>query len=161
VIPARPSTPARSRPPSLLAPLSSLLQSPRSLLDPRPRYPPRQISRSPWKATSSALDHRARLSPRRHQGVLPTTDAINGWPRIRSIASYHQRTRISAPPSSPCRQWKGARVHLRRAGPQVHLQHPLALLPVVSRRRRGSVGLRRRRATGPPPLQVLLLRARG
>jgi hypothetical protein len=62
-IPARPSTPVRSRPPSLLAPLSYLPQSPRSLSDPRPRHPLRQILRSPWKATSSALDRRAWLSP--------------------------------------------------------------------------------------------------
>jgi hypothetical protein len=120
-------------------------------------------------ATSSALDRRARLSPRRHQGVLlPTTDAINGWPRIRPIASYQQRT-----PSTdedlrstllPTPSMEGGSVHLRRgrrAGPQVHLRHPLALLPAVSRRRRGSVGLRRRRAAGPPPPQVLLLRGRG
>jgi hypothetical protein len=47
---------------------------------------------------------------------------------------HHQRTRISAPPSSPRRRWKGTRVRRGlglRAGPRVHLRHPLALLPAV------------------------------
>lgn len=53
----------------------------------------------------------------------------------------------------------------RRAGPQVHLRHPLALLQAICRRRRWR---RRRRgpsgsgaaAPGPPTMQVVLLRPR-
>jgi hypothetical protein len=104
VIPARPSTPARSRPPSLLAPLSSLPQSPRSLLDPRPRHPPCQIPRSPWKATSSTLDLRARLSPRspsswsRAPACPRTSDPYPGAPCPRPPCWHGQVERRSEPP---------------------------------------------------------------
>eukprot|EP00267_Zea_mays_P045394 XP_020397679.1 actin cytoskeleton-regulatory complex protein pan1 [Zea mays] len=97
----RPSTPARSRPPSLLAPLSSLLQSPRSLSDPRPRHP------LPWIAALGSL--RAAIKGFSYQQRTPSTDGLGSAPSPPTNNGHHQRTRISALPSSPRHQWKGAR----------------------------------------------------
>jgi hypothetical protein len=103
-----------SRPPSLLVPLSSLPQSPRSLSDPRPRHPLPQIPRSPWKvtssaldpasATSSALDRRIRFCPRlpspwSHAPACPrASDPSPGAPCPRPP---HSSSRPSRDPPSP------------------------------------------------------------
>ena len=107
------------------------------LRSPHPRHR-RRDSRDPhpraWKSSCAPPAQPARNSapsPSNPTPSPPSAPPSRGSPYNNG---HHQRTRISAPPSSPRRRWKGTRVRRGlglRAGPRVHLRHPLALLPVV------------------------------